>query len=202
MKRLLTGLVCAALLAGCAADTSPDSPPEAVGAAAYQAPGPKKITVFTMINNRTGKGGHTALLVNGSQQVIFDPAGSFRDERVVERGDVLYGMTPSWIQAYKSAHARETFHVVTQEMIVTPEQAETALRLVQANGAVPGVYCANATTSLLKKVPGFGDIETTFYPEQFMEQIAKRPGVTTTRYFEDDEGHVTDAVKAGIVVAD
>lgn len=173
-----------------------------MAAAAYQAPGPKKITVFTMINNRTGKGGHTALLVNGSQQVIFDPAGSFRDERVVERGDVLYGMTPSWIQAYKSAHARETFHVVTQEMIVTPEQAETALRLVQANGAVPGVYCANATTSLLKKVPGFGDIETTFYPEQFMEQIAKRPGVTTTRYFEDDEGHVTDAVKAGIVVAD
>lgn len=201
MKRLLTGLVVAALLAGCAADNSPDSPPEAVAAAAFAAPGPKKITVFTMINNRTGKGGHTALLVNGSQQVIFDPAGSFRDERVVERGDVLYGMTPGWIQSYKSAHARATFHVVSQELIVTPEQAETALRLVQANGAVPAAYCANATTSLLRQVPGFGDIETTFYPEKFMQQIARRPGVATTRYFEDDDGNVTDAIQAGVAVA-
>jgi hypothetical protein len=54
---------------------------------------------------------------------------------------------------------------------------------------------------LLGQVPGFGDIETTYYPARFMEQIAKRPGVTTTRYFENDEGHVTDAVEAGFAVA-
>ncbi|WP_152466912.1 hypothetical protein [Sulfitobacter sp. THAF37] len=198
---MLTGLVVAALLAGCAVDTSPDASPDAVAAAAFRAPGPKKISVITVINNRTGKGGHTALLVNGSQQVIFDPAGSFREERVVERGDVIYGMTPGWLQAYKSAHARSTFHVVTQEMVVTPEQAETALRLVQSNGAVPGAYCANATTSLLRKVPGFGDIDVTFYPEKLMQQIAKRPGVTTTRYYEDDDGNVTDALAAGVIVA-
>ena len=137
MKRLLTGLLLAATLAACGGDSSPDSPPEAIAAAAYRPAGPKKITVFTMVNNRTGKGGHTALLVNGSQQVIFDPAGSFRDERVVESGDVLYGMSPSWVHAYKSAHARDTYHVVSQELTVTPEQAETALRLVQTNGAVP-----------------------------------------------------------------
>ena len=101
-------LACVGLLAACANDTGIDNTPAEVAAAAYVAPGPRSITLMTMINNRTGSGGHTALVVNGSQQVIFDPAGSFRDPRVIERGDVLYGMTPKWIQGYKSSHARST----------------------------------------------------------------------------------------------
>ena len=81
MKRLLTGLALIALVAGCAVDTSPDASPDAVAAAAFRAPGPKKLTVITMINNRTGKGGHTALLVNGSQQVIFEKFSRLSDHR-------------------------------------------------------------------------------------------------------------------------
>jgi hypothetical protein len=196
VKRLLIGLAVAALVAGCAADNSPDSPPEAVAAAAFREGGPKSITVFTMVNNRTGSGGHTAMMVKGSQTVIFDPAGSFRDERVVERGDVLYGMSPNWVRSYKSAHARSTYHVVSQEIIVTPEQAERALQLVQSNGAVPGAYCANSTTAILSQVDGFQDIQHTFYPLKFMEQMAARPGVKTTKYYENDEGDVIDAVNA------
>ncbi|KAJ02224.1 hypothetical protein [Sulfitobacter mediterraneus] len=197
MTRYFAGLALVALLAGCAADTSPDSPIEAVQAAAYQAPGPKTLTVFTMVNNRTGSGGHTALMVNGSQRVIFDPAGSFRDPRVTERGDVLYGVTPGWLQAYKSAHARSTYHVVSQEFVVTPEQAEKALRLVQANGAVPGAFCANATTGILSQIDGFEGVKQTFYPVKLMEQIETFPGVRTTRLYENDAGDVIDAVKAG-----
>ncbi len=196
MKRLLTGLAVVALVAACAADNSPDSPPEAVAAAAFRDTGPKTLTLFTMINNRTGSGGHTALMVKGSQTVVFDPAGSFRDPRVVERGDVLYGMSPNWVQSYKSAHARSTFHVVSQEITVTAEQAERALQLVQSNGAVPGAYCANATTSLLRQIDGFGSIEKTFYPVKFMEQFGTLPGVRTTKYYENDEGDVIDAVRA------
>nr|WP_238936757.1 hypothetical protein [Sulfitobacter mediterraneus] len=150
-----------------------------------------------MVNNRTGSGGHTALMVNGSQRVIFDPAGSFRDPRVTERGDVLYGVTPGWLQAYKSAHARSTYHVVSQEFVVTPEQAEKALRLVQANGAVPGAFCANATTAILSQIEGFEGVKQTFYPVKLMEQIESFPGVRTTRLYENDEGDVIDAVKAG-----
>lgn len=196
MKRLLIGLAVAAIVAGCAADNSPDSTPEAVAAAAFREVGPKSLTIFTMINNRTGGGGHTALLVKGSQTVIFDPAGSFRDPRVTERGDVLYGMSPSWLQSYKSAHARSTFHVVSQEIMVTPEQAERALQLVQSNGAVSGAYCANSTTAILRQIQGFEDIKQTFYPAKFMDQIASRPGVKTTKYYENDEGDVIDAVRA------
>lgn len=184
------------LLAACAADNSPDSPPEAVAAAAYRADGPPTLTLFTMVNNRTGNGGHSALMVSGSQRVIFDPAGSFRDPRVVERGDVLYGITPTWEQAYKSAHARAAFHVVSQEIPVTGAQAERALELVRSNGSVPGAFCTNATTSLLRQVPGFETVDVTFYPTRLMDQIASFPGVTTTRYYENDAGDVVDAVRA------
>ncbi len=197
MKRLFIGLAVVGLVAACGvADHSPDSTPEAVAAAAYHAPGPKSLTVFTMVNNRTGKGGHTSLMVKGSQTVIFDPAGSFRDTRMVERGDVLYGVSPRWVQAYKSAHARSTFHVVSQEIPVTDAQAEQALQLVMRNGAVPSAYCAKSTTGILRQVDGFGSIKQTFYPVKFMDQVATLPGVKTTRYYEDDEGDVIDAVRA------
>lgn len=149
-----------------------------------------------MVNNRTGSGGHTALMVSGSQRVIFDPAGSFRDERVVERGDVLYGITPGWLQAYKSAHARETFHVVSQTITVSPETAEKALRLVQANGPVAGAFCAQSTTAILAQLDGFESIQRTFFPVNVMEQFATLPGVTTTKLFENDAGDVIDAVRA------
>ncbi len=197
MKRFLACLAVLAVFAGCTPNPGDDAAPERVAAAAYRAPGPRSLTVLTVVNNRTGKGGHTALLVNGSQQVIFDPAGSFRDDRVVERGDVLYGMTPGWIQSYKSAHARSTFHVVSQEIPVTDAQAERALQLAIANGPVPGAYCANSTTTLMQKIPGFEGIQKTFYPIEFMEQVSRLPGVTTTKYYENDEGDVIDAVRAG-----
>ncbi len=177
-------------------DNSPDSPVEAVSAAAYHSPTPPSLTVFTMVNNRTGNGGHTALMVNGSQRVIFDPAGSFRDSRVAERGDVLYGITPGWLGAYKSAHARESFHVVSQEIPVTAAQAEQALRLVQANGSVPGAFCASATTGILAKIDGFQSIGSTFYPVRLMDDIATLPNVTTTKLYENDSGDVIDALSA------
>lgn len=200
MKRLLIGLAVVGLVAGCAADNSPDSSPEVVAAAAFRAPGPKSLTVFTMVNNRTGSGGHTALMVKGSQTVIFDPAGSFRDSRVAERGDVLYGMSPNWVKSYKSAHARSTFHVVSQEIKVTDAQAERALQLVTRKGSVPGAFCANATTGILRQIGGFENINQTFYPVKLMDQINTMPGVTTTKYYENDEGDVIDAVRSAQLI--
>jgi hypothetical protein len=197
VKSALLALALACVVAGCSVDNSPDSSPAAVAAAAYRAEGPPTLTVFTMVNNRTGNGGHSSILVNASQQVIFDPAGSFRDPVLVERGDVLFGMTPGRIKSYKSAHARSTFHVVSQEIPVTAAQAERALQLVLANGAVPGAYCTQATTGILSQIPGFENIQRTFYPVKFMEQVATLPGVKTTRLYENDEGDVIDAVRAG-----
>lgn len=192
--RIFAMLALVAVLSGCAVSSPFEASPEEVAAKAYVPEGPPKLTIFTMVNNTTGAGGHTALMVSGSQQVIFDPAGSFQHQLVAERGDVLYGISPAWVQAYKSAHARNSHHVVTQEIVVTPEQAEIALQLVRQNGAVPGAFCTRSTTAILKQVPGFSDIEPTFYPVKLMDQIAARPGVVTDRYYEDDEGNVRDGI--------
>ena len=158
--------------------------------------GQTKLTLMTMINNRTGAGAHTALLVESTQTVLFDPAGSFNHDKIPERGDVLYGMSPDWVEWYKSAHARSTFHVVSQEFVVTPAQAARALQLVQANGAVTSAFCANATSGILRQIEGFESIKQVFKPEKLMAQVEQLPGVSTTRHYEDDEGNVMDGVRA------
>ncbi|GIT87881.1 lipoprotein [Roseobacter sp. OBYS 0001] len=193
-------LTCVAVLlltlAGCAGGSFNDATVEEAQAVAYVPRDAPKLTVFTVVNNRTGNGGHSALMVSGSQQVIFDPAGSFEHERIRERGDVLYGMSPGWVAAYKSAHARDTYHVVSQEIAVTPEQAERALALVQSNGGVGSAFCANATSSILRQVPGFEEISVTFFPVNLMDQIDKRDDVETSKYYENDAGDVLDGINA------
>lgn len=200
--RILAALVLIAAVAGCAQTPAiPYASDQRVADVAYRAPGPNTLTVFTMVSNRNGKGAHSALMINADQRVIFDPAGSFVNERVPEQEDVLYGVTPAVLAGYKSAHARSTFHVVSQTFEVTPEQAAIALRLATTNGAVARAFCTDATTGLLRRVPGFEDIDQTYYPTQLMTQLAARPGVSEEKYFEDDEGTIVDGV-AGIVLPD
>ena len=193
IKSFVALALVAALLVGCA-EKGKESTPQQIAAAVYRPSSPPSMTLFTMVNNRTGAGAHSALLINASQSVLFDPAGSFEHERVPERGDVLYGMSPSWVRSYKSAHARETYHVVSQEIPVSVAQAERALQLVQSNGAVPSAMCANATSGVLRQIPGFQGIRQGFYPLKLMEQIRQMPDVTTTRLFENDDGGVRDGV--------
>lgn len=183
-------------LTGCAVRSADDVSVEQARAAAYVPQGEPKLTLVTVVNNTSGAGAHSALIVSGSQQVIFDPAGSFKHARVKERGDVLYGMSPGWVKAYKSAHARSTFHVVTQEVEVSAQQAEIALQLVQSNGPVGSAFCTNATSSLMRQIPGFEDIRMTFFPVNLMDQVATRSDVVTEKYYENDEGDVLDGVVA------
>lgn len=197
MLRQLFLCAALALLAACSGgfERTP-LPADRAAALAYVHYGPPSLTLITMINNRSGSGGHSSLMVNGSQRVIFDPAGTFRVDWIEEHGDVLYGMTDRNFTAYKSAHSRATHHVVTQEIIVSPEVAEQALRLVQARGSVTSALCANATSGILQQLPGFQDINVTFFPRRLMEQFATLPGVMTDRRFENDAGDVVDGIEA------
>ncbi|WP_323783705.1 hypothetical protein, partial [Leisingera sp.] len=159
--------------------------------------GPPALTLYTMINNRTGRGGHASLMINASERVIFDPAGSFYASVVPERNDVLYGITPAVEQAYRGAHARSTFHVVVQRIEVTPEQAQKAYRLAVANGPVPGAYCAQATIGILQQIPGFESLNRTFYPEKLSAQFGQLPGVVTERYYENDSADLQAGLAKG-----
>ena len=185
LRKIALALALPALLAGCTAEPV-WAPQEQVTAALYSTGLPPSITLYTVINNRSGSGAHAALLVNGSHRVVFDPAGTFRHPQLPERNDVHFGMSPNAVALYEDYHARETFHVVAQTVEVPAEVAEQALRLVQEYGAVPKAQCTLAVTRVLQQLPGFEDTRTTWYPGQAMEQFATRPGVVERKVFDDD----------------
>ena len=142
----------------------------------------------TMINNRTGSGGHSALVINGSELIMYDPAGRWSHSWAPERNDVLFGMEPALMEQYDSFHARSTHHVVSQKIYVSPEVAEKARQLVFAAGPSPDAHCANNTSRILRQLPGFGGIKQTWFPAKLMKSFAKLPGVTTTKVYENDIG--------------
>ncbi|MVO15125.1 hypothetical protein [Parasedimentitalea huanghaiensis] len=190
-------VVALTVLGGCASQPQPNATNATLAAISYREPGPATLTLYTMVNNRTGQGGHTSLMINASERVIFDPAGSFYADRVPERDDVLYGITPGAERAYRSGHARSSFHVVIQTLEVTPEQAQIAYQLAVTNGRVPGVFCANSTATLLSKVPGLEDIKVTFYPVKLSDQFGSLPGVVTEKYYENDSEDLQDGLARG-----
>lgn len=194
--RILIAMALVATLAACTTKPNNDSDPAVIAAKAYRHPGPPTLTLITVVNNRNGSGAHTGLMISGSQRVIWDPAGSFKNIVVPEHQDVLYGVTPAVFAGYKSAHARSTYRVVTQQMQVSAATAEQALALVQKHGAVGDAGCTSSTSAILAALPEFDGIKTTWFPGKLMKQIAERPGVVTDVYYEDDEGTIQDGIAA------
>ena len=186
MRYLVVMFAALLALAGCADDRTRFDPPEVVSQAVYRHDGPPALTLYTMVSNSTGQGAHSSIMINGSQRVIFDPAGSVSHPSIAENADVLYGITPRIADFYARAHARETYHVVIQRVEVPAETAELALQLAISNGAVAQAFCANATSNLLRKLPGFGSIKPTFFPLKLSAQFGALPGVTTRVLREND----------------
>lgn len=190
MIRLLVSLVLVLGLAACGADQRFDSP-EKVAAARYVAGPPTYITLYTGINDRNGTGAHSALLINGSERVLFDPAGTFEHPRAPIQHDVHYGMTDDVVASFVDYHARDTakekFHVVERTLILPPETAELILAKVKAYGAVPKAQCAQSIGSILRTVPGFESLPATWYPIKLGDAFGQIPGVTTRIVTEEND---------------
>jgi hypothetical protein len=185
MRPFLLCLFALFFVAGCGAD-SVWAPADQVARAAYVHDGPPAITLFTVINNRSNAGAHSGLLINGSQRVMFDPAGTWHHPTLPERNDVHFGMTPKMVSFYVDYHARETFRVVEQTVIVTPEQAELVMQRAMAYGAVPKAQCTKSVSAILRGVPGFESLPGTWYPEKLMTAFARLPGVTERTFTDTD----------------
>ena len=162
------------------------APDEAVARARYVPPENTSITLYTMISNRSGAGGHLALMIDGEQRLLFDPADTWRHPAAPERNDVIFGMSPQLLDFYLDYHARETYHVVVQELDVSPEVAAQLSRLVQEYGAVPKAQCTISITRILQQVPGFETMRTTYFPRNAMDAFEQIPGVRTSRIYDDD----------------
>ncbi|MFM2390089.1 MAG: hypothetical protein RLZZ437_1644 [Pseudomonadota bacterium] len=200
IARFAVVLAAIALLSACA-EKAPYAPDEAVQAAAFVADAPPSITLFTVINNRSGGGAHSGLLINGSQRVMFDPAGSWYHPNLPERDDVHFGMTDRMIAYYIDYHARETFRVVQQNVPLSPAAAEQVMANALAYGAVPPAQCTNSISRVLRDVPGLEALDSTWFPRRLMKSLAEVPGVVevvTTDADADDNHGVLLQQQAGL----
>lgn len=174
-------------LTGCIAQL-PWAPDERVSRASYKSPGTSSITLMTVVANGSNSAGHSSLLINGSQQVIYDPAGTWYYKDVPERADMLYGITPKMLQYYIDYHAREQFHVVMQTKEVSTEVADHMIRLAIAKGASVNGFCAQNTSDLLNQTPGFAGFPVGMWPKNAIAGMNAVVGVKTTKVYQDDVG--------------
>lgn len=192
MKRLYytLGLILAIFLASCTSYGTPDkfASDAEVAKVRYISKEPPSLTLITMVHNKSGFGGHSALLIDGSERVMYDPAGRWWSSKVAERHDLVYGVTPAVMKSYRSFHARDTHHVVSQKIYVSHEVAERAIAAAQAQGRSADAACAVNTIAILQQLPGFEDVGRTLFPAKLMKNFAELEGVTTDKYYETDKG--------------
>lgn len=189
MKRRAFLIGAPALLVGCTDVVLRDevlASQAEVDRVAYVHPGPKSLTLMTMKNTGSGNGAHTGMFINASQRILWDPAGTFGHPSIPERNDVHFGITPRIEQFYISFHSRVTYYTLIQEIDVSPEVAEMALRLAIANGPTAKANCTRHTSRLLAQLPGFTHIKSSFFPNNLADQFAQIPGVRSREYFESD----------------
>jgi hypothetical protein len=186
MLRLVICLAALLGLAACGAEPT-WAPEESVQAARHVSEEPANITLYTVVRKASDSGAHSAILVNGSERVMFDPAGTWTHPRLPERNDVHFGMTDKAIAFYVDYHARSSFDVIEQKVYVSPEVAEMVLRRVKDYGAVPKAMCTNATSSVLRGVPGFESMPATWFPKKLSNAFGELPGVATRLITDDDD---------------
>lgn len=192
-RRVFLAAAAPALLSACGAKSVWDSD-EQVRAARYVSSEPPSITLFTVIGIPRGDGGHSALLINGSQRVIFDPAGSWNHPRIPERNDVLYGINDNFKNFYIDYHARETYWVAEDSIPVSREVADLAIRRAEANGPTSRSFCAVAVGSVLREVPGFETAPNGFSPLRLRNWFLRQPGVQSKRHMDGDPANNHDVL--------
>ncbi|MGB7322690.1 MAG: hypothetical protein WBC95_14865, partial [Albidovulum sp.] len=143
-------------------------------------------TLYTVVRKVGGEGAHSGLMINGSQRVMFDPAGTWHHPTVPERNDLHYGVTERMRKFYIDYHARETYDVIEHRVPVSAEVAEHAIRVAEAYGAVNKAFCGNSVSDILNDLPGFETVPHTFFPNKVMKAFAKLPGVTTKVHVDGD----------------
>lgn len=184
-RRSFLALTVPAVLAACGADNRWASD-ETLRQVRYVSPEPTSITLLTVIGIPRGEGGHSGLLINGSQRVIFDPAGSWEHPAIPERHDVLYGITPNFKNFYIDYHARETYWVAEDTVLVSREVADAAILAAEQQGATNKSFCAVATGKVLQRVPGFEGAPSGFNPIKLRRWFLTLPGVISKRHMDGD----------------
>jgi hypothetical protein len=195
--RLCAALACAFTLASCGADAN-FADDAAVARASFVSGEPPSVTLYTVVNNRSNEGAHSSLLLDGRERVIYDPAGTWHHPTAPERFDMHYGMTDQMVSFYIDYHARETFRVIEQEIYVSQATMDLIMARAIAKGAAGKATCANTLSAILRDVPGFESIGSTWFPNRLAEDFGALAGVTerTIRDGDPDENSGVLTVQA------
>ncbi len=186
MLRVIVGLAVLAALSACTDQTS--ASPEVIAANHFVSGEAPSLTIVNMKNVGSDASEHTGLLINGSEQVLFDPAGNYRHPRAPRAGDVHYGVTPTIFQSYKSFHARSDYYLTIQTLPLTLAQADALIARAQKQGATRQMFCAVTVADVLSDEPEFANMHRTMFPSAIERYFANYPGVTTTTFYESDLG--------------
>ncbi len=174
------------VLAACADHENDD--PVMVAAKAYVSDEPPYVELLTMVNESGDFGEHSGILINASQTVLYDPAGSFRYPELARARDIHYGMSPRMVDYYKRYHARFGYYVVSQRVYLTAEEAEFLFQKANEIGTTGQLRCGLSASSVLNALPRFSGVPTTYWPGKIMEAMAEIPGVETGYTYERDVG--------------
>lgn len=185
--RAVLALLGLLVLAACGADHI-YAPDDVVARARYvDTSDPPYVTLFTVISNENQAGAHSGLLINGSQRVLYDPAGTWLSEQAPERYDMHYGITDDVLRFYVDFHARVSFRVQEQTVYVSKETADRIIALAEAEGASKKGFCADSISHVLTQVPEWSTyIRPTLWPKKLSAEFAMLPGVSETVVYDDD----------------
>lgn len=158
----------------------------------YVSKDPPSLTLVTSISNRSNAGAHSALIINGPERVVFNPAGSWRHPQAPEQGDFHTGFSPAMEKWFFDYHARSTFRIRAQTIEVPFDVAAQALEAARAYGSVPPAQCTRAITRIISDLPGFENFRVTWFPLKASSEFADLPGVTTVMYTDDSPDDWSD----------
>jgi hypothetical protein len=186
MRSLLAALAAVLALSGCEFYTP--ATPEEISRARYVSPEPPSITLMSMVNAKNGRSAHVGLLINGSEQVLFDPAGTFKHPDLPRKGDVHYGMTPRYVDYYERYHARFDYFVEAQKVPISRAAADQLIANAQAKGQSMKMTCALDVADVLEPVPPFQNVPHSFFPDALRQNFETMPGVQDSYVYEADVG--------------
>lgn len=180
-----------ALLSACA-DPAINAPEADVARYRYVSSQDPYIALVTNVNTRTGTGDHSALIINGSERVVFNPAGTWLHPKAPERADLHYGFSESMRDWFIDYHARETYRVEIQTIPVSRAAADRALAAAQQAGPVGPARCTLSIAEVLRQTPGFESFPRVLLPIRASRAFADYPGVTTEIFTDDSPGDRSD----------
>lgn len=187
-------MACVAL-SGCSAlfaDKTPQATDAEMAALAHVGAPPPSLTLVTSISNRDNSGAHSALIINGPERAVFNPAGSWRHPLAPEQGDFHRNFSPGMEKWFFDYHARETFRIRAQTVEVPLAVAAQALEAARSWGSVPPAHCTRAITTILSDLPGFESVGVTWFPLTASARFADLPGVTTVMHTDDSPDDWSD----------